>query len=408
MDLDSILKSFLPEIIRLRRQIHSAPELPWQETQTQLTVEAFLKNHGYETRRVAGTGLIADLSGTAVAGTRPRTLAIRADLDALPVQEDTGLDFASKTPGVMHACGHDVHAAVVAGLAAVMARIRDDLPGRVRFMFQPAEEGGSSRTPGVDPFKTIPVSRRGAERMMDDGALDGVDAIVGAHTWPELPVGAVGVDPKTAMAGNATLRIRIKGRGGHGAMPHRAIDPVPVAASLVLALQTIASRRSNPANPFVLTIGSLHAGTAASIIPETAELMATLRSSAPGYLDKEIPEVLRKMVHGIVEGAGAQVDMAYAPGLPPSVNDAALVDAFLASASRTLGRQNAILLDEVSMTSEDFAYYAEAVPAVYVKVGVAGKDGSAPLHNPHFNPDERSIEVAIRVLAGFALDFLRS
>ncbi|MDP2859947.1 MAG: M20 family metallopeptidase, partial [Bacillota bacterium] len=327
----------------------------------------------------------------------------------------TGLAFASENEGIMHACGHDMHMAAVAGLAAVLARLSRDASdrpagappaGAVRFIFQPAEEGSAVRADSDDLFKPRPRGRRGAEVMMDEGALRDVDAIVGLHCWPDLPAGTIGVDPKIAMAGNASLYVRIRGKGGHGATPHKTIDPVPVAATLILALQTIASRRSNPSNPFVLSVCSMHAGTTGNVIPDKAELIATLRSSTPGFLDKEMPAMLADMVNGIVRAYGAEAEMAYTPGLPPVVNDAALVRQFVESGNRALGDGKVVVLNEAAMTSEDYAYYAEAVPGVYVKVGVAGAGGCAPLHSPLFSPDESALETAIRAIGAFVYDVL--
>jgi amidohydrolase len=408
MNVDSILASLEPEIIELRRHLHSIPERGFREFKTSAAVEEFLKKHGYDVRRATETGLVADLKGGASAQGQPRrTIAVRADLDALPVTEETGLPFASTHTGTMHACGHDVHSATVAGLAAVLAKCAKDLPGDVRFVWQPAEEGSAAMTAAnIDPFKTASKTVRGAEQMMDAGAFDDVDVILGLHCWPELPVGTIGVDPKVAMAGNAAARIRVKGKGGHGATPHRTIDPVPVAASLILNLQTIASRRTNPATPFVLTIGTIHGGTAANVIPDNVEMAITLRCVEPGYLDEHVHPMMNAMVRGITEGAGASAEWVYTSGLPPVINDKGLVDKFVASAGKTLGSDKVAVLDEIAMTSEDFAYYSRKAPTLYVKVGVCGDDGCAPLHNAKFSPDEGSIPTAIRAMASFVRDLL--
>jgi len=423
---DEALHSLIPDIIDLRRELHKIPERAWTETKTQAAVVSFLERHGCKPVKAGGTGLLVDLPAAGTHGSATATpahlrrIAVRADLDALPVKEATGLAFASEHEGIMHACGHDMHMAAVAGLAAVLARLARDAsgspisatpagappPGSVRFIFQPAEEGSAVRADSDDLFKPRPRGRRGAQVMMDEGALRDVDAIIGLHCWPDLPAGTIGVDPKIAMAGNASLYVRIRGKGGHGATPHKTIDPVPVAATLILALQTIASRRSNPSNPFVLSVCSMHAGTTGNVISDKAELIATLRSSTPGFLDKEMPAMLDDMVNGIVKAYGAEAEMVYTPGLPPVVNDAVLVRQFVESGNSALGEGRVVLLDEAAMTSEDYAYYAETVPGVYVKVGVAGAGGCAPLHSPLFSPDESALETAIRAVGAFVYDLL--
>ncbi len=454
---DRVLQSLLPDIINLRRELHRIPERAWSETKTQAAILSFLERHSCRPQKTGGTGILLDVPlAVAAAGgaaacapasetptpstpPRPRCVAVRADLDALPVTELTGLPFASQHAGIMHACGHDMHMAAVAGLAVVLnalatsaqvsavqtpaaqasaapASDRATSPVRatdpqndgtsVRFIFQPAEEGSAVKADFEDLLRPRSRGRRGAQVMMDEGALNGVDAIVGLHCWPDLPAGTIGVDPKIAMAGNAALYIRIRGKGGHGATPHKTIDPIPVAATLILALQTIASRRSNPSNPFVLSVCSMHAGTTGNVTPDNADLIATLRSSTPGFLDKQMPSMLDDMVQGIVKAFGAEAEMSYTPGLPPVVNDPVLVQQFVKSASRVLGEGKAVVLDEAAMTSEDYAYYAEQVPGVYVKVGVAGPAGCAPLHSPVFSPDESALATAIKAVNAFIYDYL--
>jgi len=406
MSLDSVIGSLESEITSLRRTIHQNPELGWLEQSTSATIAAFLERHGYQVKRAVGTGLIVDLEGTApVSGPRKR-IVVRADLDALPVQELTELPFASANAGVMHCCGHDVHMAVVAGLAATLAQVRDTLPGDVRFIFQPAEEGGRGTSQQSDPSKVNPNPKRAALQMMDAGALDGAQAVVGVHCWPDLPVGSVGADPKAAMAGNGMLRVKIVGKGGHGATPHKTVDPVPVTAQVILALQTIASRKNNPSSPFVLTIGTIHGGTTSNVIPDFVEFAATLRSYVPGYIENEVKPLIENMIRGIAEANGATAEIVCAEGLPPVINDKAMVDAFLESATQSLGKGKAVLLDEASMTSEDYAYYAQALPSVYIKLGVAGEAGCYPLHNARFSPDERSIAVGIKATGEFVKHFL--
>ncbi|MDP2871810.1 MAG: M20 family metallopeptidase [Bacillota bacterium] len=412
---------------QLRRRIHRYPEPGFEEHRTAETIAEFLAPLGLEVRTGAGrTGVVAMVRGLAAggpvlagssvaaasaapdAGSR-RVVALRGDMDALSVTEQTGLPFSSERPGFMHACGHDMHSAIVAGATAVLADLASHLPGDVKVLFQPAEESGSRPAPDIDPFKVFKRGAGGAQEMIAAGVLDGpkVDAIVGMHCWPDLPLGTVGVDPRVAMAGNGSLRVRIRGQGGHGATPHQTIDPVPIAASVVLALQTLVSRRNDPANPFVLSVTTIHGGTAPNVIPDKVELQATLRSVKPGYLEREVPQRIEQLVRGIVSGYGAECDIACGAGLPVTVNDPRVVETARRSAAAILGADNVRLLDALSMTSEDFAYYASLVPAVYLKLGVASETSAAPLHNPFFSPDEGALAVGIKIMVRLAFDLCR-
>lgn len=404
----------------LRRLIHRYPETAFEEHRTAEAIARFLKPLGLHVETGVGrTGVVAMVRGLAVnnddedvddRAAGRRVVALRADMDALAVTEQTDLPFSSEVPGFMHACGHDMHCAIVAGAAAVLADLASYLPGDVKLLFQPAEESGSRPAPDIDPFKVFRRGATGAQEMIAAGVLDdpAVDAIIGMHCWPDLPVGVVGVDPRMAMAGNGSLRVRIRGQGGHGATPHLTVDPVPIAASVVLALQTLVSRRNEPANPFVLSVTTIHGGTAANVIPDQVELQATLRSVKPGYLENEVPRRIEQLVRGIVTGYGAQCDMACGAGLPVTINDMRMVEAARRSAASILGADRVRLLDTLSMTSEDFAYFAELVPAVYLKLGVASDSSAASLHSPAFSPDERALEVGIKTMVRLAFDLCRT
>lgn len=405
----------LPAAIALRRKLHAHPETAFEETQTSNIVASYLAGVPYleVTRGLAGgTGLVATLRGTAP---DPETwphrpvVALRADLDALAVPERTGLPYSSRHPGRMHACGHDLHMAAVATAGAVLSDLRDHLRGDIKLIFQPAEEAGSRPGPEQDPFVEYGRGPSGGQLMIAGGVLESprVDAIAGLHCWPDLPVGVVGVDPRVAMAGNGVLRVRVRGRGGHGAAPHRTIDPVPVAATIILALQTLVSRYNDPANPFVLSVTTLEAGSVVNVIPEKVELQATLRAVKPGFLEHDIGLRAPEMVRGIAAAFGAGCDVTFGTGYPVTTNDPRLVEAALASVRSALGDGAARRLTDLAMTSEDFAYYAQAVPGVYLKVGVAGPGGCLPLHNPGFAPDEGALPVAITAAAQLALDLCR-
>jgi len=414
--INDSLDQHLPAAVELRRRLHATPEIGFDETQTAAIVAAHLAPMALETKHgVGGEGIVALLRGQSPDPAPPAwphrpVIALRADLDALRVTEETGLPYASTIPGMMHACGHDMHMAAAALAGAVLQDLRDELAGDVKLLFQPAEESGGRPAAGIDPFVTFRRGPGGAQQMIAAGALEdpAVDAIVGLHCWPDLPVGVVGVDPRVAMAGNGVLRVRVRGKGGHGATPHQTLDPVPAAATMILALQTMVSRYNDPANPLVLSITTLQAGAAVNVIPEKVEFQATLRSVKPGFIEGELGELATRMVQGIAAGYGLEVDVTCGAGLPVTVNDGRMVDSALASAASILGPANAKLLDALAMTSEDFAYYAHLVPAVYIKVGVAGPDGCAPLHNPRFSPDEGALAVGAKAMARLALDLCRT
>jgi len=336
---------------------------------------------------------------------RPRAIGFRADIDALAVTEETGLPFQSTIPGMMHACGHDMHAAIVAGVAAVLSTLAKKPAGNVRFLFQPAEEGGKSRP--YDRFTEPGPTERGAKDMIAAGAVDGLDALVGLHLWPELPAGALGVDPRIAMGGSAYLHVRIMGSGAHGATPHLAVDPIPVAAAVIQGLQTIVSRKNNPANPFVISVCTIHGGSLAAAIPDKVEMSATVRCGDPDFLETKAREHVERMVRHTVEAAGARVQMMYSLRNPPTLNDQQLVQDFISSAADSLGAEKVVLLDKVSMTAEDFSYYGKVVPSLYIKVGVSDAAQTEPLHSQRFDPSEKAIPAAIKALVGFAYDFLR-
>ncbi len=401
----------LPAAVALRRELHAQPEIGFEERATSDRIAAYLARLALSgvRRHVADYGIVALLRGRGNQG-GGSVVGLRADMDALSVQEETGLPFSSSIPGKMHACGHDIHMATLAVAAAALCDLGDEFQGDIKFIFQPAEESGGRVADGTDPFKEHKRGLGGAQRMIQDGALKepDVDAIIGLHCWPDLPVGTVGVDPHVAMGGNGVLRVRIIGKGGHGATPHQTVDPVVIAATAILALQTLVSRFNDPANPFVLSITTIHGGTAVNVIPEQVEFQATLRSVKPGFLETEIPARAARMVRGIAEGFGAKCDVACGPGLPVTVNDPRLVEQARQSAAAILGAQSVRLLDRVAMTSEDFAYFAQLVPAIYLKVGVAGPEGCAPLHNPRFAPEEDAIAVGAKTLVRIALDLCRA
>jgi len=362
----------------LRWDLHRHPELAWEEVRTQETLERFLRAHGIaDVRRVARTGLVARVAGR-VAGTPP--VALRGDIDALPVTEATGLEHASVHEGVMHACGHDVHAAWAAGAALLLAR--EPAPGEVSVVLQPAEEVGG-----------------GAREVLASGALAGVGAIFGAHVDRRFAVGQVVAQAGAVAASADSFRIVLRGRGAHGARPHEGADPVVGLAHLVTALQTIVSRRLDPALPAVVTVGSLRAGSAPNVIPETAELAGTLRATTP-ETRRLLVEELDRVARGVASALGLAAEIALVDGTPPVVNHEAAAAQAAEAARRVLGPAALAPLGTTNMGGEDFAFYLERIPGCFLRIG-AREPGGEPTaaHSPRFVPAEEALFVGAAVLA---------
>jgi len=380
----------LPEIIALRRELHTYPEIGFEERRTSARLAGFLEGAGITVRRgyARGTGLVATIKGRG-----SRTVALRADIDALPIQEETGLPYASQIPGRMHACGHDGHAAVLCGVARVLQEHAAELPGTVKLLFQPAEE-----------------LIGGAVLMIQEGALDDVSAVFGLHGWPELPLGHVGVRNGCMLAGADNFFIEITGRGSHGANPGAGIDPVVVAAHLTTALQAVVSREVHPWEAAVLTVGRIEAGTATNIIPETARLEGTFRTLTRSR-QEQIRSAIVRMAENVAAAfrATAKVRFNAAP-CPPLHNNPAMTDLARQAIDDCLGRDKRVEVDHPSMGGEDFAYYLEQVPGSFVFLGFHdGREGGYPLlHHPRFDFNDDAIPGGIALLAELAVRSLSS
>ena len=383
--IDSIAARLTPELVALRKTLHQHPELAFEEHETAKAVGAFLGKLKIPFKSGIGkTGIVAVLEGA-----KPgRTIGIRADMDALPIHEQTGLAFASKVPGKMHACGHDVHTVIALGVAAALSEMRGELKGRVKFIFQPAEETLS-----------------GARAMIADGALDDpkVDLILGYHNWPAVVAGKVGYNAGAVMAAADAFDITLKGRDGHGAHPHLAVDTLAAAAQLVSQLQTIVSREVKPTSSAVLTIGELHAGRARNIIAGAAELKGICRTLEPG-LSEKIEAAVRRMLEGIKAGMRVDYTLEWKRVAPPLANDKDVLEKLLASARATIGDENVLQLPEPSMGSEDFAWFAEEVPAAHLRIGSKIDGLETAIHRSNYDCNELAIPVGVRVLARAALD----
>jgi amidohydrolase len=381
--LSSDVLTLRDAIIALRRDLHQHPELAYAETRTASRVVEFLAGAGLEVRTgVGGTGVIAS------AGPRGgRTVLLRVDLDGLPIQEQSDAPYASQEPGLMHACGHDGHVAMGAGAARVLAG--RPLTGAVRVLFQPAEEGEG-----------------GAQAVMRDGGLDGVDLVLGIHLWNELPVGTLGVKPGPLMAAVDRLKIVVHGRGGHGGMPQRAADPVVAAAHVVTALQTLVSREVSPLQSAVVTVGSIHGGEAFNVIPDDVTLLGTIRSY-DHELRRSMPERIRRIASGIAEGLGCRAEVEVTAGNPAVVNDPQVAEIARRAATRVVGADK-VVEPEPSMGGEDMAVYFEKVPGCFVFVGSANASRglNQSHHSPRFDFDEDALAIGCEFLVQAAEEAL--
>jgi amidohydrolase len=370
-------------LVAIRRDIHQNPELGYQEERTAKVVTSELRALGLRPRRMAGTGVSADIDS----GRPGPRVMLRADMDALPMHEDTGLPFTSRRDGVMHACGHDLHVAILLGTTQLLRQTPPER-GSVRLCFQPAEEG-----------------LNGASVMIDDGVLDGVDAAFGFHVWQSLPVGRVAALDGPAMAAVDELRITIDGKGAHAAMPHQGVDPIVVAAQVVTALQTIVSRSTNPLETAVVTIGKIEGGTAFNIIPDRVVMTGTVRSFSKS-VQKDVRQRMQALVKSVCAGFGARGTLEYVHSNPATINKPHLSRFFRDRAERQIGKRNVVACDP-TMGGEDFAFYGEKVPSCYAFLGSAPRRGPVHgHHHPKFNPDEGVLELGARLVDDVARSWL--
>jgi amidohydrolase len=392
---------FAPAAIEQRHHIHQHPELGNREFETAQLVAAHLRSLGFDEVRtgIAHTGVVGVLRGR-----RPGpVVAVRADMDALPVTEATDLPFKStvrstyggQEVGVSHACGHDVHTAVQLGVASVLTSLRAELPGTVLFVFQPAEEGPP------------PGEEGGAALMLEEQvfASPRPSAIFGLHTLADLAVGRVGYTPGPALAAIDQFWITVKGKQSHGAAPHLSVDPVVMASQLVLALQTIRSRNLPPLAPSVLTVGIIRGGTRFNIIPDAVQLEGTVRTYDEGVRNT-VERRMREIAAGITAAGGGDYELTYQRGSPATINDVALTERMLPTLRRVLGDSNVVRLDP-AMVSEDFAHFANEVPGFYYRLGqVAPGTTSGDHHTPTYRADDSMIPVGMRVMATLLVDYL--
>ncbi len=375
--MDATLQAALPELIQLRRHIHRHPELSGHEQQTAALVAGELRRLGWEVREAVGrTGVVAELGPLGAP-----LVALRADMDALPIEERTQLAYASSRQGLMHACGHDIHTTVGLGVARLLASVADQLTARVRLLFQPAEE-----------------TAEGAAWMRADGAMDGVQALFGVHVFPSLAVGTVGVRSGSLTAAAGELEVEVLGEGGHGARPHQSTDAIWIAARVVSGLQEAISRRLDPLHPVVVSFGLIEGGKAFNVIADHVRLLGTVRC-----LDLEVhaqlPGWIEDTVHALCRGHGGEARVHYRCISPPVHNDPELTQLVADAAVALLGRSRVQWLEQPSLGAEDFAELLANTRGTMFRLGVAGPDGCSPLHSNSFDPDEGCLEVGIKVLA---------
>ncbi|HVA38892.1 MAG TPA: amidohydrolase [Candidatus Dormibacteraeota bacterium] len=375
----------LDEVVATRRDLHAHPELAFEEVRTAGIVESRLRALGYEVRGgIATTGVVGILRS----GRPGRTILLRADMDGLPIQENNDLPFRSTVPGKMHACGHDTHVAMLLGAARMLMDRRDELAGTLVLCFQPAEEG-----------------KGGGREMVREGVLDDpkVDAAFGLHISSNYPTGVVAWHPGPFFASSDSIEITIRGRGGHGASPHESVDPIFTAAMFVASVQQVVSRNISPLQPGVVTIGAIHGGTTHNVIPDSVELLGTVRAF-DAEVRKAMPERIERVLKAACEGTGAEYDYTYVWRYPVTANDPVetrLVD----EVARTLFGAERSIEGERTMGAEDFSFFLERVPGSYFLVGASSSpETSKPHHNAAFTIDERALETGVQMMVGLGLE----
>ena len=385
-NIHQLVRELKDRVINIRRDLHRIPETAYTEKKTSAYVADYLNNLGLEVQTgIAQYGVIGLMKTD-----RPGpTLMIRADMDALPLKEDTGLPFASEHEGVMHACGHDAHMAMVLGAATVLNKIKNELKGNIKFLFQPAEEG-----PG------------GAEPMIEAGVMENpkVDYSIGCHVWPDIPEGTIGVRPGPFMAAMDRFDIKIKGRGGHGAMPHVCVDALEVGTQVVSAFQRIVSRHMDPLEPTVVTVGTFHAGTAFNIIPAEAELSGTTRTFNQDTWNTWESRV-EKVVRGVCESMGVDFELKYSQGYPVTINDESAAEVVRRCAEKVVG-EDRVVMPQKTMGGEDFAFYLQKSKGCFFALGV-GREGAVPVHNSKFDFNEDVLLLGIETHCQVGLELLK-
>ncbi|MFA6470889.1 MAG: M20 family metallopeptidase [Candidatus Latescibacterota bacterium] len=374
--------AILDSLIDVRHRIHNHPEIAHQEFETAGTIEAYLDGIGVPHSRCAETGVVAHIGNT-----NGRTVALRADTDAIEVQDTSDPSASSANRKVAHACGHDGHITILLGAAWYLKQVEQTLPGMVRLIFQPAEESGT-----------------GAEKMIQDGALSSPvpDAIFALHGWAGIPLGKIGCRFGPVMAAVDSFRITIRGKGTHGAMPHSGVDPIVIAARIIEGIQTVRSRMIDPLTPFVVSVGSIHGGLTVNVIPDEVILGGTIRTLTRETFS-EIIRNLDRMAQFTAQASDGKAIFEITESFPSTTNDNRAAALVRDAAGETLGSENVVELQSPTMGGEDFCFFLDKIPGAYFMLGLGD---SAPLHNPSFDFDDRAIPNGIKIMASVAIRFL--
>ena len=384
----SVIDSINKRVIEIRHDLHEHPELSGQEEHTKYLVKGILEMQGYTIREYDNHyGLVADL----IIDKEAATVAIRADMDALPITEQTEEPYRSKTEGVMHACGHDSHTAIALGSAIAMSETKGELPGNIRFIFQPSEESKEG----------------GSLQMIEGGALDGVSAIFALHAYPYLPTGQIGYKYGVMMASADIFTIEIFGKSAHGARPHEGVDAILVSSMAVNSINHIVSRRIDPLHPAVITMGTIEGGRAGNIICDHVIIKGTVRTINEN-IRKNIPEMMEEAIKGVCKSMGATYRFDYVFGQPELINDHAMVDILKGEAEKIIGAENCIDLMDPVMGGEDFSEYLQIVPGAFFRLGTCNPDKNTciPQHNSRFNVDDDALQYGMKILSATALEYL--
>jgi amidohydrolase len=382
-ELKKDVEKLTGKIVEWRRDFHRHPEIAYEEERTSSVIRKFLESLNIPVSTCAKTGLSGVLEGQPGG----KTVALRADIDALPLKEEGEKEYISENPEAAHACGHDGHMAILMGAAELLSQRRDQFKGNVVFLFQPSEE----RIPG------------GAKKMIEEGALEGVDAVFGLHLWQPLPTGSVGIVKGAMMAQPDAFSITVKGKGGHGSMPHTTVDPILVASHLVVNIQSIVSRNVDPLKPVVVSFGTVKGGTIYNIIPSEVSLTGTVRTF-DSSIQSLAEERLKEIVEETCKTFGATAVFEYEKGYPPLVNHEAMVDFVLEVTGKILGEDRIQTIDPV-MGGEDFAYFLQKVPGAFLFFGM-GDGMEFPHHHPAFDLDEKALPQATLLMTCLALEYL--
>jgi amidohydrolase len=377
------------KVITLRHDIHMHPELSGHEEHTKYLVKGILESIGYKIKEFdTHYGLIADLN---IKKKNAKRVAIRADMDALPIEERTKVPYSSRVAGVMHACGHDSHTAIALGAAIAIADFKEELPGNIRFIFQPSEESKEG----------------GSLQMIEGGALEDVDAIFGLHAYPYLPTGQIGYKYGVMMASADIFTIEVFGKAAHGARPHEGVDAILVTAMIINSLNHIVSRRIDPLHPAVISLGQIEGGTAPNIICDRVRVTGTVRTINEN-IRKNIPKMMQESLKGIAKSMGAKFSFDYEFGQPELINDDKMVDYIIHAAQKIIGKENCIDLKDPVMGGEDFSEYLQIVPGAFFRLGTCNieKGTCISQHNSRFNVDDDALQIGSKILVATALDVL--